>query len=138
MERPDTTSKPSRRRFLSVTLGVLGAGGLALWHLVADHAVGARAARILRLPRPARDGVTFHGPVVLVRQGASVTALSARCPHLGCEIHRLEGEALVCPCHGSRFGLDGRFVSGPAGRDLTSLAVTRGSGKDTLTVTVGP
>lgn len=117
-------------------MSLLGAGGLALWHLLASHAVGAREAVTHQLPLPPRDGVTFHGPVILVRRGASVIALSARCPHLGCQIHRQDRGALVCSCHGSRFGLDGRFVSGPAGQDLPRLALDRLTKKDTVTVTV--
>jgi glycine/D-amino acid oxidase-like deaminating enzyme/nitrite reductase/ring-hydroxylating ferredoxin subunit len=65
-----------------------------------------------------------HG--ALVRQGlgklavfrdeqGALHSLSAVCPHLGCIVHwnSLEG-TWDCPCHGSRFGTDGRVLNGPA------------------------
>ncbi|HLM05816.1 MAG TPA: FAD-dependent oxidoreductase [Blastococcus sp.] len=49
----------------------------------------------------------------------AVTALSARCTHLGCIVHFNDAErAWECPCHGSRFGLDGSVIQGPANRPL--------------------
>ena len=47
-------------------------------------------------------------------------ALSARCTHLGCLIRFNHAErSWDCPCHGSRFGLDGRVLEGPAVRPLS-------------------
>jgi glycine/D-amino acid oxidase-like deaminating enzyme/nitrite reductase/ring-hydroxylating ferredoxin subunit len=54
------------------------------------------------------------------RDGAgAVHAVSARCTHLGCIVHFNDAErAWECPCHGSRFGLDGSVLHGPATRPL--------------------
>ena len=42
-------------------------------------------------------------------------ALSARCTHLGCIVQWNSAErSWDCPCHGSRFGTDGRILQGPA------------------------
>jgi Rieske Fe-S protein len=52
-------------------------------------------------------------------ENGAVHALSARCTHLGCIVHLNEVErAWECPCHGSRFGLDGAVIQGPANRPL--------------------
>lgn len=48
-------------------------------------------------------------------------ALSPRCTHLGCLVRFNDAEgAWECPCHGSRFGTDGRVLQGPATRPLES------------------
>ena len=48
-----------------------------------------------------------------------VHAVSARCTHLGCIVHFNDAEtAWECPCHGSRFAVDGAVLQGPANRPL--------------------
>jgi len=50
---------------------------------------------------------------------AGVYALSAVCTHLGCVTRYLADErAIACPCHGSRFDLEGEVTHGPAPRPL--------------------
>ncbi|EFL21437.1 Rieske family iron-sulfur cluster-binding protein, partial [Streptomyces himastatinicus ATCC 53653] len=42
-------------------------------------------------------------------------ALSARCTHLGCLVRFDDAERTwECPCHGSRFAVDGSVLQGPA------------------------
>ncbi|HEX7191854.1 MAG TPA: Rieske 2Fe-2S domain-containing protein [Thermoanaerobaculia bacterium] len=54
-----------------------------------------------------------------------VYALSAVCTHLGCITRfRSDERAIACPCHGSRFDLEGNVVHGPAPRPLPWLDVT--------------
>jgi Rieske Fe-S protein len=50
------------------------------------------------------------------------TALTATCTHFGCTISGYDGQAFVCPCHGSRFSTGGAVQRGPAGRPLRSFA----------------
>jgi glycine/D-amino acid oxidase-like deaminating enzyme/nitrite reductase/ring-hydroxylating ferredoxin subunit len=53
------------------------------------------------------------------RDDGTVSAVSARCTHLGCLV-RFNGAETTwdCPCHGSRFAVDGRVIEGPATRRL--------------------
>jgi nitrite reductase/ring-hydroxylating ferredoxin subunit len=62
--------------------------------------------------------------VLLVRRGDEVFALTDECPHLGCSLAagRLDGGAISCPCHGSRFRLaDGAVLQGPSAYPATVL-----------------
>ena len=75
---------------------------------------------------PGQAGIYRRG----VRLGAAyrddagtVHAVSARCTHLGCTVRFNDAEkSWDCPCHGSRFGLDGRVLHGPAVEPLDVLA----------------
>lgn len=51
--------------------------------------------------------------------GGTVHAVSARCTHLGCIVRFNDAETTwECPCHGSRFGVDGAVLQGPATEPL--------------------
>jgi nitrite reductase/ring-hydroxylating ferredoxin subunit/uncharacterized membrane protein len=56
-------------------------------------------------------------PVILIRMGANVYALGATCTHDGGPLNEgeLQGNAVQCPWHGSRFNVkSGRVLTGPA------------------------
>ncbi|GLI01665.1 FAD-dependent oxidoreductase [Phytohabitans aurantiacus] len=94
---------------------------------VAAHFVGDRVRAVIagdpsRL-KPGEAGVFRQGMrLVAARRdeaGALVT-LSARCTHLGCVVRYNDDEnSWDCPCHGSRFDLDGTVLGGPAVRPLS-------------------
>ena len=68
--------------------------------------------------------------VLLVRRSGRVHALADRCSHRGCALHEgeLDGDAVICPCHGSTFRLDGSIVKGPATSPQPSFEVRTSEG----------
>jgi cytochrome b6-f complex iron-sulfur subunit len=59
----------------------------------------------------------IHGP-------EGFYALSAVCTHLGClTVWAPEQNQIACPCHGSKFNLEGAKIAGPAPRPLPWLRV---------------
>lgn len=112
-----------RRRFLRwIGSGLLGLLGLFFGSMVKGGLSRLRSGQHpVRLPLDLPEGVTFHEQVIVNRTGKSYRTMSARCTHLGCIVDIKQGEELVCPCHGSRYSLDGRVVSGPATHDLVRL-----------------
>lgn len=69
--------------------------------------------------------------VLLTRHNGAVHALIDRCSHRGCSLSEgeLEGATITCPCHGSRFALDGSLLRGPATAPQPTLAVRVHAGK---------
>lgn len=58
-------------------------------------------------------------------------AVSARCTHLGCLVSFNAVERTwECPCHGSRFGVDGSVLQGPAVRPLEQRDIEGTTGTD--------
>lgn len=81
--------------------------------------------------KPARveaDGV----PVMLLRQGGEVLAISATCTHLGGPLDEgeIEGDTVTCPWHGSVFCVrDGGLRHGPATAPQAAFAVRVENGR---------
>ena len=63
--------------------------------------------------------------IYVFRSTAGFFALSSICTHLGCMTRYVpESAQIACPCHGSRFSLEGKVTAGPAPRPLRRLALT--------------
>lgn len=65
---------------------------------------------------PPGGGVVYPRLAVVVTRTTTgeVRGFSAVCPHDGCLVSEVVDAAIVCPCHGSRFDLDGAVTRGPA------------------------
>jgi glycine/D-amino acid oxidase-like deaminating enzyme/nitrite reductase/ring-hydroxylating ferredoxin subunit len=65
-------------------------------------------------------------PVAVYRHpGGELQAVSAVCTHLACHVRFNDAErSWDCPCHGSRFGLDGKVLTSPATEPLAPVAIT--------------
>ncbi len=79
----------------------------------------------VELPESLALGEAFIPPgrsVALFRDSEGIYAISTVCTHLGC-IVKATPHGFDCPCHGSRFTLDGSVLRGPAPAPLRWLAV---------------
>ncbi|HEX8075530.1 MAG TPA: FAD-dependent oxidoreductase, partial [Thermoleophilaceae bacterium] len=84
---------------------------------VGDRVKPAQAGSAADVPlgqaRVVRDGLGKTG--VYRDEDGGVHAVSLRCTHLGCLLRFNSAEtSWDCPCHGSRFDVDGAVLEGPA------------------------
>lgn len=132
LESPGLT----RREFLyyiwgaSMALLLAGSGGAVLWFAYPRFREGEFGG-IFSLDvddLPAPDSGPIEFPEIklwLVNTSQGMVGIYKVCTHLGCLYkwvptnHRFE-----CPCHGSKFQLDGTYIEGPAPRNLDRFAVT--------------
>ncbi|MDQ3764277.1 MAG: FAD-dependent oxidoreductase [Actinomycetota bacterium] len=98
--------------------------------LVVDRLLPVEVSSAAEVPpgeaRVVRDGL---GKVGAYREpDGTLHAVSLRCTHLGCLL-RFNGaeRSWDCPCHGSRFDVDGSVLEGPAVRPLPRRHLADGS-----------
>jgi menaquinol-cytochrome c reductase iron-sulfur subunit len=145
----ETVKTHSRRSFYKALIAGLGsvigvAMGVptALYLLVAGNSKAkgnfAEAAHLTQLQIGKPQEVTFVRTRVdgwrsfpekviawVVRTDEKhVVAYSPQCTHLGCAYHwEAQDNQFVCPCHESRFSIDGKVLGGPASRPLDRYPV---------------
>jgi Rieske Fe-S protein len=79
-------------------------------------------------------GDLAFGGFVVKNQG-KVDVFAINCSHLGCSIAlNKDAKSFDCPCHGSRFHLDGTVLHGPAAAPLSHLTWAQGSDAGTIQV----
>jgi len=100
------------------------------------------------LTHPLNDKLLVAGGSRVITQGTKkiiigrksdteFVTLSSVCTHSGCTVRfALAANQMQCPCHGSKFDLDGAVVVGPAARELTKFANTFDMPGNLLTITL--
>lgn len=124
-------NNPSRRDFLKLSTdallalaGLLGIGGLIRYLSYqfdpappSEFDIGPE----MYFPVNSRT-VLAHIPAIIIHDEKGISALSLTCTHLGCTVEE-RNFGFECPCHSSRYDLDGQVVRGPAGNNLKILRV---------------
>jgi Rieske Fe-S protein len=73
---------------------------------------------------PVGSGVIVDEIVVTQPSAGEFKGFSAICTHQGCVVSKVADGTIDCPCHGSKFNLDGSVANGPATKPLEPAAVT--------------
>lgn len=84
---------------------------------------------------PLHGGRIFEVLEVVVTQPTpnDFRGFSSICTHTGCNVNEVKDGTINCPCHGSRYHLDGTVARGPAPRPLPSRPVRNADGQIILT-----
>jgi Rieske Fe-S protein len=101
-------------------------GGTGVLHLnISDFPALQSANGSVSLSVTNNIGV-FYPLLVNRGTGNQFFALSTRCTHLGCVVPPFSSAfgASVCPCHGSRYSIDGTVIGGPAPASLSRYTNT--------------
>lgn len=72
---------------------------------------------------PVGSGVIVDDVVVTQPTAGVFEAFSTVCPHAGCNVSAVTDGLITCPCHGSKFNLDGTVSHGPAKSPLESKPI---------------
>jgi Rieske Fe-S protein len=71
----------------------------------------------------------------VVKNGGNISVFAQNCSHLGCSINfNPDAKSFDCPCHGSRFHLDGTVLRGPAAAPLSHLNWKQGDSPSQIQV----
>ena len=109
-KQPEATSEPSATTAGPPTSGAAGAPAANVIAKTADVPVGS--------------GVIVDKVVVTQPTAGVFKGLSAICTHAGCTVNKVADGTIDCPCHGSKYNLDGSVANGPATTPLASKNIT--------------
>lgn len=66
--------------------------------------------------------ISITGDKVEIEKNGITKYLTAKCPHAGCIVkYDPNTRQLICPCHDSKFDLDGNLLQGPATTGLIEI-----------------
>ena len=131
---PVEVSTPSRREFLyyiwgasiALLLGEATAG--IIWFAIPRFKEGTFGGIFSLAPSkvPPVNAAPYHeaaGRFWVSNTDHGLVVLYGVCPHLGCLPNWIQtNNRFECPCHGSKYQLDGHYIEGPAPRSMDRFA----------------
>ena len=127
-------NKISRKDFLKYIWVVVAAPFVFIWGMSVKRYRETDERSELRISNNIPDGISFFDEVIISKKGGEVKAFSAHCTHLGCIINETRDEQMVCPCHGSKFDINGNPVNGPAVKRLRQLNLKSENGEFVIAI----
>ncbi len=73
---------------------------------------------------PVGSGVIVGDVVVTQPTAGEFKGFSSKCTHKGCAVNKVADGTIDCPCHGSKFNLDGSVAKGPADKPLEAKPIS--------------
>jgi cytochrome b6-f complex iron-sulfur subunit len=130
-------TEQSRRDFFTqigigaCAVAAIGSGAVTLDYLKPKVLFEPATSFVAGSPLDFTDGVVRFNKekkAYVIGGASGIYAVSAVCTHLGCITRfRSDERVIACPCHGSRFDLEGNVIHGPAPQPLPWLEVTQDS-----------
>lgn len=115
---------PNRIKPVASAANVLDEVISATVHFVKDRFTAEKIAELDEIENGTGRIVKYEGKTFAAYrdQKSEIHLLSPICPHTGCTVVYNPSEvSWDCPCHGSRFDIDGKLLNGPALTDLNIL-----------------
>ena len=125
--------KSGSRRDLFRSVGLIALGGAGVAALGACSGPGGASSAassaapitVAKSDVPSGSGVIKGAFVVTQPTSGDYKAFSSTCTHQGCPVSQIQGETIMCNCHGSEFSIkDGSVLRGPADKPLAGAEVT--------------
>jgi Rieske Fe-S protein len=113
--------RPTRFNFDASKEDLLEHNKHAMGHFLEDHLAKPPTADVSDMDPGTAKVVQLEGDSVGIfrDEDGEYHVVSAVCTHMGCRVEWNDGErSWDCPCHGSRFDLDGSVLDTPAVEDL--------------------
>ncbi len=103
---------------VGVSVAACGSGSTGDAGKSATASARPRTALVKAADVPVGGGVIVGDTVVTQPTAGDFRGFSSICTHQGCRVDRVSSGEIECPCHFSKFRLDGTVASGPARRPL--------------------
>lgn len=97
---------------------------MAVLDFVKDKLFAEKINSLTELSEGDSKVVKYEGEsyAVYKEKGGKLHLLKSTCPHAKCEVRWNSAEiSWDCPCHGSRFNVNGKILTGPAVKDLQRI-----------------
>ncbi|SMC89006.1 FAD-dependent oxidoreductase [Pedobacter africanus] len=97
------------------------------WHFIADRFSSSNLKALSDLKPGEGKLVDYEGKKLAVYKddAGKVTALNPTCTHAGCTVQFNAAEqSWDCPCHGGRFDISGKVLTGPPTIDLETVIIS--------------